>query len=253
MQFSALSALRIFAMSVLPGVVPVVCTAQSPYAFSTGRELAITLPGLAFEGVSHVIKPDVGKLWLKTQATDRSALWAFDRQAAFNWNTSAAHTSDLLLIAGIGGAVTLALVHRPTPGMGAPLAIMGGSALLTIGLTDLVKNAAHRARPYAYNPDVPDELRMASDAYTSFWSGHTATTAAFTFTCAQLVQQSDASRTAKTITWTAAAAWPMAVGFYRVEAGKHFATDVIVGYAVGAGIGLLVPYLHQTSRKNPAP
>ena len=227
-------------------------SAQSPYSFSTGRELAIILPGLAFEGASHLVKPDVANLWLKAQATDRSTLWAFDRHAAFNWDPAAARTSDLLLFAGIGGAFAMAVIHRPTPGIGAPLAIMGESALLTIGLTDLVKNATHRARPYAYNPDVPDEMRMASGAYVSFWSGHTANTAALTFACAQLVQQSDASSTAKTITWTAAIVWPMAVGFYRVKAGKHYPTDAITGYIIGAGIGLAVPYIHQLGRRKNA-
>ena len=251
MHFPGLSALRTLTISLLLCIAASTSVAQSPYTFNTGRESAIILPGLAFEGASHLIKPDVEGLWLKAQATDRTELWAFDRQAAYNWNPAAARASDLLLIVGIGGAVTMALIQRPTPGMGAPLAIMGESALLTLGLTDLVKNAVHRARPYAYNPDVPDEVRMASDAYNSFWSGHTANTAAITFACAQMVQQSDASRTAKTITWTAAASWPMLVGFYRVKAGKHFPTDVIVGYVVGAGIGLIVPYIHQLGKQKP--
>lgn len=226
--------------------------AQSQYTFSTGRELAIIVPGLAFEGASRLVKPDVASLWLKAQTTDRNTLWAFDRQATFNWDPHAARTSDLLLVAGIGGALAMAVIHRPTPGMGAPLAIMGESALLTIGLTDLVKNVTHRARPYVYNPDVPDGVRMASAGYVSFWSGHTANTAALTFACAQLVQQSDASSTTKTITWTAAIVWPMAVGFYRVKAGKHYPTDAIAGYIIGAGIGLAVPYIHQLGqRKNP--
>ena len=242
--------MRTFAFAIVSSIALSPCAGQSPYSFNTSRELAIILPGVAFESASHLIKPDVAILWQKAQATDRSDLWAFDRQASFNWNPNAAHTSDLLLVAGIGGALAIALIHRPTPGMGAPLAIMGESALLTIGLTDLVKNAAHRARPYAYNPNVPDEVRMATDAYNSFWSGHTANTAAITFACAQMVQLSDASSSAKTITWVAAAAWPMAVGFYRVRAGKHFPTDVIVGYIVGAGIGLAVPYIHQLGKKN---
>ena len=251
MQLPLASALRTFTFAVLTGVVAGTSSAQAPYAFSPGRELAITLPGLAFQGASNLIKPDVEDLWLKAQATDRSELWAFDRPASFNWNTTAARTSDILLVAGIGGALTMALIDRPTARMGQPLAIMGETGLLTVGLTEMVKNVAHRARPYAYNPDVPDDVRMAADAYTSFWSGHTATTAAMTFACAQLVQQSDASRIAKTITWSAAIAWPMAVGFYRVKAGKHFPTDVIAGYFIGAGIGLAVPYLHQTGRQNP--
>ena len=143
----------------------------------------------------------------------------------------------------------MAVVHRATDNIAPPLALMGETALLTTGLTNTVKNLAHRARPYAYNPDLPEEMRMAPDAYNSFWSGHTANTAAMTFACASIVQQSDASKTAKTVTWTAAVVWPMAVGFYRVKAGKHFPTDVIAGYIVGAGIGLAVPYIHQMGRK----
>jgi membrane-associated phospholipid phosphatase len=252
-QLSFPSAARTAVIAAIFVMVLKPCAAQSSYEFTTGRELAITLPGLACEGVSHLINPDVASLWQKAQTTDRSELWSFDRQAAFNWNSTAARTSDILLVVGIGGAVTMALIDRPTPGMVAPLAIIGETGLLTVGLTDMVKDLAHRARPYAYNPDVPDEVRMGNDAYVSFWSGHTANTAAITFACAQLVQQSDASKTAKTITWSAAVAWPMAVGLYRVMAGKHFPTDVIAGYIIGAGIGMAVPHLHQTNRRNSAP
>lgn len=249
MHFPPLSALRTFILAVLSCIAPVICSAQSPYTFGTGRELAIILPGLAFEGGSHLIKPDLEGLWLKAQATDRSELWAFDRQAAFKWSPAASHTSDLLLITGIGSAVAMALIFRPTPGMGAPSALIGETALLTIGLTDLTKKAVHRPRPYAYDPNVPDALRMSRDAYCSFWSGHTASTAAIAFVTAQMVEQSDASKSTKSITWSAAATWPMLVGFYRVKAGKHFPTDVIVGYVVGAGIGLAVPYLHQIGKQ----
>ncbi len=34
---------------------------------------------------------------------------------------------------------------------------------------------------------------------------------------------------------------------FRVASGMHFMTDVIVGAALGTGIGLLIPYLHRTS------
>jgi membrane-associated phospholipid phosphatase len=227
-------------------------TAQSPYSFNTGRDLAITLPALGLHGASLLIKPDVAPLWMKVQTTDRSDLPAFDRHAAFNWDPSAHQVSNVLLVAGVGGALAMAIVHRPSDDIATPLALIGETALLTTGLTNTVKDIAHRARPYAYNPDLPEGQRMASVAYTSFWSGHVANTAAMTFACASIVQQSDASKTAKTITWTAAVAWPMAVGYYRVKAGKHFPTDVIAGYIVGAGIGMAVPYLHQTNRRNSA-
>ena len=38
--------------------------------------------------------------------------------------------------------------------------------------------------------------------------------------------------------------------YLRVRAGKHFLTDVIAGYAVGATIGILVPHLHRNQSLN---
>jgi membrane-associated phospholipid phosphatase len=37
----------------------------------------------------------------------------------------------------------------------------------------------------------------------------------------------------------------MATAILRVRAGKHFWTDVLVGYGVGASIGLAVPLMHK--------
>ncbi len=170
---------------------------------------------------------------------------AFDRQAAYRWSPSAARTTDILVVAGIGGSLAMALLYSPSKDLLQPVALMGESLALTTGLTDMMKVLVHRPRPYAYNPDLPVELRSAPEAYVSFWSGHTATTAAATFTCADIVQHSDASATTKTITWVSAATLPAVVGFYRVRAGQHFPSDVIVGYLVGAGIGMAVPYIHR--------
>jgi membrane-associated phospholipid phosphatase len=46
--------------------------------------------------------------------------------------------------------------------------------------------------------------------------------------------------------WGAAAIIPAVVAYFRIKAGKHFLTDNLVGYAVGATVGVLVPRLHQT-------
>jgi membrane-associated phospholipid phosphatase len=35
-----------------------------------------------------------------------------------------------------------------------------------------------------------------------------------------------------------------------MEAGKHFLTDVIVGYTIGATVGVLVPQLHKKKDGN---
>lgn len=45
--------------------------------------------------------------------------------------------------------------------------------------------------------------------------------------------------------WSLAAAIPAFTGIQRMRAGKHFLTDVLLGYIVGAGVGILVPSLYK--------
>jgi hypothetical protein len=40
---------------------------------------------------------------------------------------------------------------------------------------------------------------------------------------------------------------PAAVAYFRLEAGKHFLSDNLVGYAVGATMGVVVPQLHKVA------
>jgi membrane-associated phospholipid phosphatase len=221
--------------------------AQREFTFTTGRELGIVLPALAFQGVSIMFGEPPERSAERLRSMDREQLPAFERQATHNWSLRADRTSDLLRDLCIGGSLAMALIQRPTPTMGPPLALMGETILFTTGLTNMTKALSHRARPYVFNPDAPADLRMKAEAYRSFWSGHAAVSAATTFCCAYLVQQSDASAATKTITWTMAAVLPALTAHYRVRAGRHFITDVAVGYAIGAGIGLAIPALHYTS------
>ena len=124
---------------------------------------------------------------------------------------------------------------------------MAESSLLCVGLTNTVKELVHRPRPYLYNPDVPASMHDPREDEVSFWSGHTANTAAITFSCASMVQRSDASSELKTATWIGAAVAPAAMGYLRVRAGRHFPTDVLTGYAVGALVGIVVPYFHRSA------
>ncbi|MDJ0764150.1 MAG: phosphatase PAP2 family protein [Myxococcota bacterium] len=40
-----------------------------------------------------------------------------------------------------------------------------------------------------------------------------------------------------------------AVGTFRVVAGAHFLSDVIVGAITGVGLGLAIPWLHELPRR----
>jgi membrane-associated phospholipid phosphatase len=94
------------------------------------------------------------------------------------------------------------------------------AVLLTDGATELLKNATTRTRP-----DGSDD--------ESFPSGHTSSASAFTTLAncnLQSLSLSNTNRTLLRIGFTTLAA---ATGWARMEAGRHYPSDVLVGYALG--------------------
>ena len=107
-----------------------------------------------------------------------------------------------------------------------------------------------RARPLAYNPNYSIELRSGESTYNAFFSGHVNSTAATTFFMATIYDEyHDLSLGQKALLYTAACIPPTIVAQYRMRAGKHFRTDVLTGFGVGAATGILIPTLHS-KRKN---
>lgn len=107
-----------------------------------------------------------------------------------------------------------------------------------------------RPRPFMYHPDVPYEDKSGTGTTVSFFSGHTSTTATASFFMAKVYSDYHPELgNKKFYLFGAALIPPVLVGFFRVKSMKHFPTDVIVGTAVGATIGIVMPQLHK-NRKN---
>lgn len=119
---------------------------------------------------------------------------------------------------------------------------------LTASLTNLSKKVVRRPRPFMYNDDLfkfPLEMRRTKNARMSFFSGHTSLTTAMYFFTATTFSEYYPNSPWKPWVWTSSISIPALTGFLRVKAGKHFPTDILVGYMVGALIGgVLVPALH---------
>ncbi|ANQ52820.1 phosphatase PAP2 family protein [Flammeovirga sp. MY04] len=112
-----------------------------------------------------------------------------------------------------------------------------------------------RYRPITYtfgegNPPVEMGELTDNNNKRSFFSGHTSNTAVGTFFTAKVLldYHPEWSTGAKIGVYTAAAIPPALVGYYRTRAYKHFYTDVMVGCAVGAATGILIPTLHKKLR-----
>ncbi|HRH53650.1 MAG TPA: phosphatase PAP2 family protein [Chitinophagales bacterium] len=119
---------------------------------------------------------------------------------------------------------------------------------LTYGVTEVLKSAVGRNRPYTYNDNYSTVYRLRKDPTSSFPSGHTSSTAYNCFFAASLIDYyyiDDENKWLRVINWGTAATIPIITGYLRTEAGKHFYTDIAGGYIIGAAIGLGVPMLHK--------
>lgn len=109
-----------------------------------------------------------------------------------------------------------------------------------------------RPRPFTYNTDIPVALRTGEAKTNSFFSGHTSFAATSTFFLAKVfTDYHHIKGWQRAGIFTIAAIPPALVGYYRIQAARHYPTDVMLGMIVGAGSGILVPELHRRlSRSN---
>jgi len=116
---------------------------------------------------------------------------------------------------------------------------------ITTGITLIIKSTVKRTRPFAYNPNVPLDKKLTTSARTAFLSGHTSISAANSFFAAKVFSDYFPESKWKPVVWTTAAVLPAITGYLRVKAGKHYPTDTIAGYLLGATAGILIPQLHK--------
>lgn len=222
------------------------------YKFKLGLDIPVAAVGIGAGSAGFFLKKNKGSLTEEDiKALSIQNINKFDRGAAYNWNTRIALASDVGMYTAIV-APALLLIDPKVRREARVIAPMWMETFaLTSGLTSLTKELVQRTRPYVYNPNAPMDKKIEKDATSSFFSGHTSITAASTFFTAKVYADMNPGSRWKPLVWTGAAVFPAAVGALRYGAGKHFWTDIITGYAIGAAIGILVPHLHKTHIRNP--
>ena len=181
---------------------------------------------------------------------DKNDVPSIDRFLAGNYDEKADDLSYYPFYGSFAVPVLMMLTPDMSPHAGQisvmfveSMATTGAFFTLTAGLVD-------RPRPLTYNTSLPDELRTEASAQRSFIGGHTAATASATFFAAKIYNDFYPDSGAKPYVWTAAAVIPAWVGYLRSKSGKHFLTDNIAGYVIGAASGILIPEFHKKKNEN---
>lgn len=216
---------------------------SSPYYLSVKRDVWYVSAGagtvLAGEYLRSQV-PDLTILDLEVEKINR-----FDRVATRMSSGTAADWSNITLYSSIGLSGALLLGQQSRNDFVTVAVLFLETMAINGGLTNVSKAAFLRPRPYVFDQNWDPERILSSGDRAAFVSGHTSGSAAGAFFFARVFSDYYPESKLKPYVWVVAAGMPALTGYLRVRAGRHYPTDVMAGYLVGAGVGYLVPTLHK--------
>ena len=232
--------------------LPIVCSGQT-YTFNWQDHKTSFLTSSAFWAGSMLYER-YRPLEIINEYEDinPSSVWSFD-SGAINQNSVLADTwSDYTLYASIATPIIGMLSDDLMGKQAKSISMMALQGIMfESGLTQFVKSFAERPRPYVYRQGESILYQEISKNSTqSFYSGHTSTSAYFSFFSAKVFSDLHPNSKWKPVVWTGAALLPAVTGYLRYKAGKHFPSDVITGYLVGATFGVLIPEIYKNDNIN---
>lgn len=180
---------------------------------------------------------------------NRNNIWWFDRIATkqdASFRNRAHNISDFFLNSSVLLPGVLAFDDKIRKDCFDLLVLYGETHAINTSFYILNAGFISRTRPFCYHPDVPPEDKLARETRNSFFSGHVSSAASASFFMAKVYSDYHPEMGNKKY-WLYAAAVipPSLVGYYRFRAMKHFPTDILLGFGIGAAAGVLIPEMHR--------
>ena len=170
---------------------------------------------------------------------------AFDRGTIGDASKFADDLSDVTMVAAVAAPPLLDALDLGVRGeLLEDLVVYAETMAIDTAFVSVTKAAVQRPLPRVYAGQAPG-LINTPNGYRSFYSGHTTSTVAALSAGAMTwtLRHGDTAWN-RTWPWLVTGLVGSSVAAERVLAGRHFVSDVLVGAATGAAIGILVPYLH---------
>lgn len=230
----------------------------SPYKINTRIELPVTVAGflgtyLAFPTlyrISNLSTTEIAQLnRFDVNRFDRPIidedpeLYSFYRKRSDTW-INATMFSPLLLL----------LDPKARRDGWKYVTLYGETQMLNTVVYQIAAFLVRRPRPFAYNETLTLAERSGDQGSNSFFSGHVSTvaTASF-FTAKAYTDYHQIKGWKRLVLYGIATVPPSVVGIYRMKAGKHFRSDIIVGLVTGGIMGIMIPELHRRAKRKKAP
>jgi membrane-associated phospholipid phosphatase len=219
---------------------------NSPYKLSLAKDVTLISVGAAFNVTNYFIADYHSTLKQQDLVLmSRSDVNWFDRRATYNWSLKYDSMSNVTRDVVFFMPLSLLLSDYIRQDILTISVLYIETWLIANGVKDCLKSITGRPRPYVYNEDVDDEIKMTRDAIRSFPSGHT-TIAFFSGAFFATVFSDYYPKSEwKLPVWIASLSIAVATGYFRYKAGKHYPTDILAGAVIGGVAGYGVPYLHK--------
>ena len=175
------------------------------------------------------------------------ALWLGSQRNPDLYST----VSDYLVLGGLALGGTASLIgERDAKLWAQDLAITSESFLATMLVVLAVKRLSARVRP-AVHFNHPNPHLSRDEYYQSFVSGHSAAIASIAASAVTLAYLRDYGY--RNIALITGIAFTLSVGILRIAADRHWLTDVVTGWVIGATFGVFIPLLFHARKETPQP
>lgn len=187
---------------------------------------------------------------------DRELFGPLDRRVRGRYSARARALSNVGVVTAVALPAGLAIGTDWDEAAGDRALVFGESVAGALLVATLFKTAIGRPRPYTYSSDDPDAIEhtrvRGRDSRRSFPSAHAATAFAAATAAGMLYAGRDPDKSNRALVWAAGATVAAATANWRVRAGEHFYSDIVVGGLVGIAAGTIVPSIHTGKLYRPS-
>jgi membrane-associated phospholipid phosphatase len=223
-------------------------TNRSPFRLNWEVDLPIIVSGMVIAGAPRYMGIDFDR---NLSQFDPGEINKIDRLALGHWSTSADSISDMLLTSQVILPFVLDFVDVMSSDSSDGLEGFAKDSLILVETLavnymafNLAKFTIRRPRPYTYSLQYQPDQDHGTSASLSFFSGHTSMAFSMATSYSFLFSKRHPDSPLVLPVWIGSHALAAATAGLRIQAGKHFWSDVVAGAVVGSLIGYLVPYLH---------
>lgn len=239
-------------------VAPPVRAAEPELALNLPVDLGLTGFGFLLGGTATLFEEELSRAPCAGLCDPSEIVLGLDRSVVGNHSISARRWSDGL-IAGLTVAPLLLFTadhgwqsEASREALLTDAVLLAETASVNLALNTVVKHAVGRKRPLTYDASWSEADRSSADASLSFYSGHSATAFAMATATSRIFMLRHPDSDWVVPLWLGSEALAATTAILRVEAGKHFWSDVAIGALVGSAVGYLVPEMHLRPARNEA-